>query len=255
VILEKYLAERGRHKSVLVMTHVVCGYPSFDDNMKELEIMQEFDVDLVEMQFPFSEPSADGPTFVRANQQAIKSGVHVGDCFDFMAEASRRFSFRTLMMGYYNTIFKTGHTEFCDRLQEAGGVGLIVPDLPIEEGAELFDIARERDLSPILLMTPASRDARLVELAAAASGFIYAVARKGVTGASTSMTDDVAAFLQRCRQYTDLPLAVGFGVSDRQDVSFIAEHADIAVIGTAALLAWEAAGEQGLRSFFTGLFR
>lgn len=253
-MLKEYLAERRQQKPVLVMTHVVCGYPSFDDNMKALEIMQKFDVDLVELQFPFSEPSADGPDFVRANQQAIKNGVHVGDCFDFMAEANRRFSFKTLMMGYYNTVFKTGHAEFCDRLEAAGGVGMIIPDLPIEEGGELFEVARARDISPILLMTPASRDARLSELAAAAEGFIYAVARKGVTGASTSMTDDVAAFLRRCRQHTDLPLAVGFGVSNKQDISFIARHADIAVIGTAAMRAWEAGGEEGLESFFSNLF-
>jgi tryptophan synthase alpha chain len=254
MLLSSYLAERCQQKPVLVMTHVVCGYPSFDDNMKELEIMQEFDVDLVELQFPFSEPSADGPSFVKANQQAIANGVHVRDCFDFMAEVNRRFSFKTLMMGYYNTVFKTGHVEFCDRLRESGGVGLIVPDLPIEEGGELFGIATERDLSPIILMTPTNRDARLAELAAVADAFIYAVARKGVTGISTRMSDDVAVFLARCRRYTDLPLAVGFGVSEKQDISFIAEHADIAVIGTAALLAWESGGERGLREFFSGLF-
>ena len=252
--LEDYLAERGQQKPVLVMTHVVCGYPSFDDNMNELEIMQEFDIDLVELQFPFSEPSADGPAFVRANQRAIEDGVHVSDCFDFMAEVNRRFSFRTLMMGYYNTVFKMGHVEFCDRLRDAGGAGLIVPDLPIEEGGELFSIARERELSPIIMMTPTNRDSRLAELAATADSFIYAVARKGVTGTSTSMTDDVAIFLQRCRQFTDLPLAVGFGVSDKADIAFISAHANIAIIGTAALNAWESGGEQGLHLFFSGLF-
>ena len=252
-MLADYLRQRSAEKKPLVMTHVVCGYPSFDDNLRELEIMQEFDVDLVELQFPFSEPSADGPTFVRANQLAIEQGVQVQDCFEFMAKVNERFSFKTLMMGYYNTVFKMGHKSYLDQLEQAGGVGFIVPDLPIEEAGELFGEARGRGLSPIVLMTPTNREERLAQLAAEADGFVYAVARKGVTGAATDVSHDLAEFLARCRQHTDLPLAVGFGISAPDDIRFIGEHADIAIIGTAALKAWEANGEDGLRAFFDQL--
>lgn len=252
-VLNEYIAERKKTKSPLVMTHVVCGYPSFEDNLKALKIMQDFDVDIVELQFPFSEPSADGPTFVRANQIAIEQGVRVEDCFEFMREVNDQFSFKTLMMGYYNTVFKMGEMEFLDRLQHAGGAGFIVPDLPIEEADTLFDGARQRSLSPIVLMTPTNRDARLKELAAAAGGFVYAVARKGVTGATTSMSDELTGFLQRCKQYTDLPLAVGFGVSCPADIKFIGNNADIAIIGTAALRAWEVGKEEALKNFFSDL--
>ena len=133
--LESYIAERKQHKDLLVMAHVVCGYPSFEANMQELEIMHEAGVDLVELQFPFSEPSADGPLFVRANEQSLKSGTTVDQCFDFMKLVSERFSFKVLMMGYYNTVFKMGEEVFVQRLKEAGGVGYIVPDLPLEESA------------------------------------------------------------------------------------------------------------------------
>lgn len=245
------LDSRGR--SAMIMTHVVCGYPSFEDNWKELEIMAEFGVDLVELQFPFSEPSADGPLFVKANQEAINGGVHVTDCFDFMRKASAEFPFKVIMMGYYNTVFKTGHRRFLESLKEAGGVGFILPDLPVEEATELHDIAKELDLAPVMLMTPTNSNQRLQQLAASANGFIYTVARKGVTGSSTSMNQEVAEFIERCRQFTELPLAVGFGVSQAQDISFIAEHADIAVIGTAALKAWENGREQGLRNFLQQL--
>ena len=256
--LNKYIAERrqaraGGDRGVLIMTHVVCGYPSFEDNWKELEIMAEFGVDLVELQFPFSEPSADGPLFVKANQRAIDNGVHVNDCFEFMRRATDRFAFKVVMMGYYNTVFKTGHQAFMQRLKDAGGEAFILPDLPVDEATELHTIARELDLSPIILMTPTNTRERLKLLAGAAGGFVYTVARKGVTGTDTDLNQDVAEFIARCREFTDLPLAVGFGVSCKQDIEFIAEHADIAVIGTAALKAWEQNGEAGLRSFFQQL--
>jgi len=251
--LSEHLAARRREKKLLVMTHVVCGYPSFEDNWRELEIMAEFGVDLVELQFPFSEPSADGPLFVKANQESLASGTTVEQCFEFMARASAHFPFRVLMMGYYNTAFKMGHEAFVRRLAEAGAVGFILPDLPVEEAGELHALAAAADLAPIVLMTPTNTDARLAELAQSARGFVYAVARKGVTGGTTTMSDEVAEFLGRCRAVTALPLALGFGVATREDIAFIAGHADIAIIGTAALRAWEADGARGLRGFLAGI--
>jgi tryptophan synthase alpha chain len=254
-IVQQKSSLESRDRDAMIMTHVVCGYPSFEDNWKELEIMAEFGVDLVELQFPFSEPSADGPLFVKANQAAINNGVHVSDCFDFMCKVSAKFPFKVIMMGYYNTVFKTGHRAFLESLKDAGGIGFILPDLPVEEATELNSIARQLDLAPIMLMTPTNSNERLQQLAAAANGFIYTVARKGVTGSSTSMNQDVAEFIERCRQFSELPLAVGFGVSHAQDISFIGKHADIAVIGTAVLKAWENGREAGLRSFFQQLLK
>lgn len=256
--LNNYLSERRRalsesSRSTMIMTHVVCGYPSFEANWKALEIMDSFGVDLVELQFPFSEPSADGPLFVKANQEAINSGVHVNDCFEFMAKVTAKFSFKVVMMGYYNTVFKTGHRNFMQRLKDAGAEAFILPDLPVEEAGELHKLAKELDLSPIILMTPTNTDARLKQLASCSDGFIYTVARKGVTGSNTDMNTEVSEFIQRCKTFTDLPLAVGFGVSKPDDIKFISQHADIAVIGTAALKAWEAGDEQGLRNFFKQL--
>lgn len=256
--LNKYLAERktkisNSNRPAMIMTHVVCGYPSFEANWKALEVMDSFGVDLVELQFPFSEPSADGPLFVKANQEAIRNGVHVNDCFEFMEKVTAKFSFKVVMMGYYNTVFKTGHRDFLQRLKNAGAHGFILPDLPVEEAGELHDIAKELELAPIILMTPTNSDSRLAELAKSADGFIYTVARKGVTGSDTDMNAEVSDFIERCRGFTDLPLAVGFGVSKAEDVEFIGKHADIAVIGTAALKAWEEQGAEGLTAFFTQL--
>ena len=251
--LKGFITQRKQSKSPLVMTHVVCGYPSFEANLKELEIMSEFGVDFVELQFPFSEPSADGPLFVKANQQSIEQGTKVADCFDFMRQVTARFDFKVLMMGYYNTVFKMGHEKFVQQLKASGGCGYILPDLPIEEAAELHALSKAEGITPIMLMTPTNSDERLAQLAAAAEGFVYVVARKGVTGSKTQMSNTVSEFLDRCRQFTDLPLGVGFGVSAKEDIDFIGAHGDIAIIGTAALKAWEEGGETALRDFFEQL--
>jgi tryptophan synthase alpha chain len=196
--LEAYLLERRKDKPLLLMTHVVCGYPSFEDNLRELEIMADYGVDMVELQFPFSEPSADGPLFVKANQHSLDQGTTLEQCFEFMRQVSTRFDFKVLMMGYYNTVFKMGHECFIRRLKECGGSGFIIPDLPIEEAGELYQLAADQQLAPIILMIPTNTDQRLQQLAAVAQGFVYAVARKGVTGKSTSMDEAVGVFLQRC---------------------------------------------------------
>lgn len=251
--LENFLAERKKDKDLLVMAHVVCGYPSFEDNMQELEIMAEAGVDLVELQFPFSEPSADGPLFVNANEQSLKSGTTVDQCFEFMKQASERFPFQLLMMGYYNTVFKMGEETFIKRLKEAGGVGYILPDLPVEESAKLHRISEEEGVEPVILMTPTSSDKRLAKLGEASRGLVYVVARKGVTGSKTNMGDDVLALIERCRQHTDVPIGVGFGISSKEDMDFLRGNADMAIVGTAALKTWEQSGAEGLRNFFAEL--
>jgi tryptophan synthase alpha chain len=251
--LQAYIEQRKQDKDLLVMAHVVCGYPSFEDNMRELEIMAEAGVDLVELQFPFSEPSADGPLFVKANEISLKAGTTVDQCFAFMKEVSERFPFKVLMMGYYNTVFKAGEETFLKRLKEAGGVGYILPDLPVEEAGHLHQLSAELALEPIILMTPTSSDQRLAALGKAARGFVYVVARKGVTGSKTQMGDDVEELVARCRKHADVPMGVGFGISSRQDIKFLRGTADIAIVGTAALKTWEEFGADGLRAFFAEL--
>jgi tryptophan synthase alpha chain len=248
--LQAYIEERKKDKDLLVMAHVVCGYPSFSDNMKELEIMSATGVDIVELQFPFSEPSADGPLFVKANEESLKSGTTVDQCFDFMKQVSERFSFKVLMMGYYNTAFRMGEELFVRRIKDAGGSGYILPDLPVEESSNLHAISEREGIEPIILMTPTSSDKRLAKLGEASRGMVYAVARKGVTGSKTDMSDDVIDLVNRCRQHTTVPIGVGFGISSKTDMDFLRGTADLAIVGTAALKVWEESREDGLTKFF-----
>ena len=251
--LQTYIEQRKQSKDLLVMAHVVCGYPSFAANMEALEIMAEAGVDLVELQFPFSEPSADGPLFVKANEQSLKAGTTVDQCFEFMKQASERFPFKILMMGYYNTAFKMGEAKFVKRIKEAGGVGYILPDLPVEESDNLHQLSADAGIEPIILMTPTSSEKRLAQLGAASRGMVYVVARRGVTGSKTNMDDDVTSLVARCRQHTSVPIGVGFGISSKADLDVLRGSADLAIIGTAALKIWEASGAAGLKTFFKDL--
>lgn len=252
--LRKELQARLEQRRILLMTHLIVGFPSLEVNRRMLEIMAEYDVDVVELQCPFSEPMADGPTFVHANEKALANGVDLACYFDFFAEAAEKVSMPLLMMGYYNTLFHMGHEAFCDRLTQVGGRGFIVPDLPIEEYHDLFDVADSSGLCPIQLVTPTNSPERLEKIGAAARGFLYAVARKGVTGARTEVgNDELDAFLEQCRKATPVPLALGFGLREPDDLRQLIGRADMAIVGSALLNCWEAHGEAGFRELVAGL--
>jgi len=251
--LEAYVRGQRSKKPLLLMTHAVVGYPSFEANWEMLLAMENAGVDLVELQLPFSEPIADGPWFVKANQEAILAGVHWDDYFDLVERAAKAFSFPILFMGYYNSVFRMGARRFCERLSSAGARGFIIADLPPEEAREVNSSAPERGLDPILIMAPNNSPRRLSEIARQASGFVYCVARKGVTGKRTDLSQGVAAFPSRCRAATNLPLALGFGIKTQEDVRGARGLADIAIVGTACLEAWERGGSKGYREFLHGL--
>ena len=240
-------------RKILLMTHVVVGYPSLEANWKMLEAMSEVDVDLVELQMPFSEPSADGPLFVKANQEALQKGIRWQTYFDFMKRASEHFDFPMLMMGYYNTRFAMGFENYCANIQKNGGEGFIIPDLPLEEYDDLFEYSRQYELDPIMLCTPTNTEERLLKICRQASGFIYCVARKGVTGKNTELDKSADKILQQCRRYTDLPLALGFGLSQAEDLHQLYGKAEIAIVGSALLKTWETGGETSYREHLLSL--
>jgi tryptophan synthase alpha chain len=252
-VLEEDLRRRLTKKPLLLMSHLVVGHPSLDANWSMLEAMDAAGVDVVELQLPFSEPIADGPAFVKANHASIHAGVSWGEYFDLAARAASRFSFNIVFMGYYNSAFRMGAETFCSRLAESGARGFIIPDLPLEEAGELSAHGHARDLDPIFIMTPTNSPARLAQIGRQASGFVYCAARKGVTGRRTDLSEGVSDFLNRCRAATSVPLGLGFGISSPSDVQALRGQADLAIVGTAGLRAWEDGGERGYRRFVEDL--
>lgn len=251
--LNTYIRQRLETSRILVMTHLIAGFPSLEANWEMLEEMASTGVDLVELQMPFSEPVADGPTFARANQHALAGGLKLGQYFSLMEKAAKTFSFPLLMMGYYNTVFRMGHGPFCQALQDRGGVGFILPDLPIEEYGDLFTHSQRCGLSPIMLMAPTNSDARLAQIGEHASGMVYAVARKGVTGSRTELEEGTFGFVARCRRATDQPIGMGFGLRRGKDVRQLQGQVEVAIVGSALLDAWEGGGRAGYRALLAEL--
>ena len=251
--LEGYLKNKLADKEILLMTHIVLGYPSFDDSFRIVEAMVEAGVDLMELQIPFSEPTADGPVIVRANQKALESGATVRDCLNFAQTVTRRFDIPFLIMGYYNLAFRYGVEQFVADMSNCGLSGAIIPDLPPEEGREYLDAMQKNSLNPILIFSPTTAPERMQYIASCAGGFIYCVARKGVTGESTTFSEDLEAYLKQCRMSTTLPLALGFGIKEKSDIDFLKGKADIAVIGSQTIRIMEQQGVASVGDFINSL--
>jgi tryptophan synthase alpha chain len=251
--LSAYIRTQLAEKEILLMTHIVLGYPSFDASLKIIETMVESGVDLMELQIPFSEPTADGPVIAHANQKALEDGVTVEACLDFASTAVRNFDIPFLVMTYFNVPFKFGLKRFVSVLGDTGLQGAIIPDIPPEEGREYLEFMQQQNLAPILIYSPTTSPERMQYIDSFAAGFIYCVARKGVTGQDTHFSNDLESYLNQCRQSTHLPLALGFGLKAKSDIDFLKGKADIAVIGSQTIRVMEDKGIEAVGGFIRRL--
>jgi len=231
-MLEAYIKDRLKEKEILLMTHLVIGYPDLESSFRIIEKMVAAGVDLMELQIPFSEPIADGPVILHANQKSLAGGTTVRHCLEFAQQAAAAFDIPFLFMSYYNILYRYGVARFAQTMSDYGLKGAIVPDLPPEEGADYLEAMAANQLDPILIFSPATSDERMQYLASHGKGCMYCVARKGVTGDKTAFSEELDRYLARCRRATNLPLALGFGVKSKTDIDFLRGRADIAVIGT-----------------------
>eukprot|EP00956_Cyclotella_meneghiniana_P019735 scaffold34263_cov74-Cyclotella_meneghiniana.AAC.3 len=200
---------------------------------------------LIELGIPYTDPQADGATIQKTNQVAIRNGTSsITQCLEMLKTArSMGLTVPVVLMGYYNPFFQMGIEAMCCQAKEGGADGFIVVDLPPEEGAELALACNKYQLSNIPLIAPTTTDARIEHVAKTASTFLYCVSTTGVTGARAELPSDLSEFIERVRKYTDLPLAVGFGISTPDMVQSVANRADGVVVGSAILKAIQGAGE------------
>lgn len=235
------------HNRLGIMTHVVVGYPSLADTKERILRMAEAGVDIIELQLPFSDPMADGPVIMQANQVAVAAGIGVMEALQLAESLTEQIDIPLQYIGYYNTILQYGVEQFVHDSSAAGIQGFTIPDLPFEEESHegFYQAATQVGLPVIQLVSPATPVARLQDIAQRAEGFVYCVARFGVTGGSTSPPSPLLfrrgergeryQYLQRVRKYVTLPLAVGFGISKPEHIQALRGQADIAVIGSALL--------------------
>jgi tryptophan synthase alpha chain len=227
------LSESGR---CALMPFLTIGYPERDSALELAPALVAGGADMIELGMPFSDPLADGATIQRTTEVALRNDVDVDYCLQTVRDLrAAGVAVPLLLMGYYNPLFQYGAERFVAEAAAAGADGFIIPDLPPEEGAEFHAACQGHAMDLIFLLAPTSTDERIKKVVALSSGFIYCVALRGVTGARSELAGDLGEFLERVRQHSDLPRAVGFGISRPEHVAQVARMAEGAICASALL--------------------
>jgi tryptophan synthase alpha chain len=231
-IERRFAALRGEGRAGLV-AYLTAGDPDPDTSTSLFSGLAGAGADLIEIGMPFSDPMADGPAVQDAGQRALRAGMTLGGTLA-MVRGLRRADDATpiVLMGYYNPIYRYGAEAFARDAATAGVDGVIVVDLPPEEDTELTEPAHAAGLDVIRLATPTSDDRRLPAVVERAGGFLYYVAIAGITGTRSADSGEVAAAVKRLRRFTDLPVAVGFGIKTPEQAAAVARAADAVVVGS-----------------------
>jgi len=223
---------RGRGEPGLV-TYVTAGDPDLPRTGEILRALDRSGVDVLEVGVPFSDPLADGPVIQRATERALAAGTTLTGVLDLVAGLRGSIAAPIVLFSYANPILRMGAEAFADRAAQAGVDGVLALDLPIEEAGEFRGLLAERGIDTILLLSPTTSDARLRQAAALGGGFLYAISRLGVTGARETLADGAREMVARIRSASDLPVALGFGISKPEHVREVGRWADAAVVGSA----------------------
>jgi tryptophan synthase alpha chain len=231
--ISRRFAELRASGELGIVAYIVAGDPSLDASLKYVLALAEAGADVIELGVPFSDPLADGPTIQRGAERALKAGTTLASVLDLVRRIRQSSQVPLVLFSYYNPILQMGLEKFAYAAASAGADGVLVTDLTPEESEDYRRILAAHRLDTIFLGAPTSTDDRLAKIAACSSGFLYLISRTGVTGAKDALPDDLPALLRRARSVTQLPIAVGFGISLPGHVSVLGGLADAAVVGSA----------------------
>jgi tryptophan synthase alpha chain len=212
--------------------YITAGDPSLEATEQILLELERSGADIIELGVPFSDPMADGPVIQRASERALANHVSVRDCLDLVRRVRQQSEVPIVLFSYLNPLLSLGFERLGDELRSAGVDGVLATDLVPEEADEFRAAMCDAGIDLIFLVAPTSTDERIKLVSEASSGFVYAVSRTGVTGVRQNLSEAAANLVQRVRRFTDLPVAVGFGVSTREHVAEVWQHADAAVVGS-----------------------
>ena len=242
-IADTFARLRAAHRRALI-PFLVAGDPDLATTAQAIDVLTASGADLLELGVPFSDPIADGPINQRAAQRALAGGVTISSVLTLVRQLRTRHTLPVVLLTYYNPILQYGLPRFCKDAVASGVDGLVIPDLPANEGDELVTAARAVGLDTIFLLAPTSTAERIRLVADRSSGFIYCVSITGVTGVREALAGDVGALVQRIRAATRLPICVGFGVSTPEQAREVAEIADGVIVGSALVSVLESSGDR-----------
>ena len=223
------IRQRGRAG---LITFSTAGDPDIDTSAKILQTLDKVGVDVLEVGVPFSDPLADGPVIQRASERALKSGANLTNTLEMIRDVRDNIRAGIVLFTYLNPVVRMGLERFATTAASAGVDGVLILDLPIEESREFHDVAISADIAPIFLLSPTTSEARIDRAAELGRGFLYGISRLGVTGVQAEVASNVDALVRRIRGVTDMPLALGFGVSKPEHVAEIGQIADAVVVGS-----------------------
>lgn len=241
-------------QDIKLMTHTVVGYPTLEKSREIVKTLIGGGADFLELQIPFSDPVADGEAIMHASEVALKNGVNTDRAFQFI-DSLKRYHIPKYIMCYYNQVFRYGVERFVKKAKDAGVSGLIVPDIPPEEEKDekFITLCNRYNLDSIRVISPSSSDERIRINVKLGKGFLYCVSHFGVTGAASIFNKSLFEYIRRVRKITNLPLAVGFGISEREQIRLLLGCAEIAIVGSAIINAYDKNGINGLQRFIRRL--
>lgn len=216
-----------------MVAYITCGDPDLATTRAIVLSAIRAGADVVELGVPFSDPVADGPVVQRASERALRHGTSLEDVLHLAQEVRQESEAGLIVFTYFNPVLRFGMNRFCEEAVRAGVDGALLTDLPVEEADEYRRLMAKYNLSPIFMAAPTSTNRRLKKIAEASRGFVYAVSRTGVTGTQKQLATDAKDLVERIRRFTDLPVAVGFGVSNAAQFAEVGEFADAAAVGSA----------------------
>lgn len=232
-LLDSVLATAREENRAALVGYLPAGFPTVEGGIRAATAMLEGGCDIVEVGLPHSDPVLDGPVIQTADDIALRGGVRITDVIRTVGEAHAATGAPVLCMTYWNPVDRYGVERFAADLAAAGGAGCILPDLPVQESAQWRAAAERHGLATVFVVAPSSLDARLAEITAAGSGFVYAASLMGVTGTRESVGHEARELVRRTRTTTDLPVCVGLGVSNPEQAAEVAEFADGVIVGSA----------------------
>ncbi|MEE2708454.1 MAG: tryptophan synthase subunit alpha [Gemmatimonadota bacterium] len=233
-IAEKFETLRKEKRTALI-PYISSGYPDLDTTRRFVLELERCGANIVELGVPFSDPVADGPTIQRASLRALQQGTTLKGIVETVTAIRNDSRIPIALMTYYNPVLAFGVRKFCREAARAGVDGLIIPDLPPEEAGDLIASCREQNMATVFLVAPTSSEDRIAKIDSYTTGFLYCVSLTGVTGARTSMGEDVPVFMETVRSRSTHPLAIGFGISTPVQAYEAAKLADGIIVGSAVI--------------------
>lgn len=233
-ILKTFLKKNTKLMNKKLMTHFIYGFPTENKSLEIAKALNKYGANILEVQFPFSDPIADGPTIIEACQKSLEKEKTIDNFISFLEKIKEEVDIPITVMSYANPIYKFGIEKFVKEISKIKVYGLIIPDLPFdtEEGEELLNACKKYKVNPILVLSPGISIERVKSLINFSKGFIYCTSKKGTTGGSGKFDKNLNKFVDELRSLTKLPIAIGFGVKNKKDIKQLEKVADIVIAGS-----------------------